>query len=82
MDGYGVPRYGEINPATFTIITYPFLFGVMFGDVGHGALVLLFSLYFILNEKKFNAMAVKGEISDVLDYPWTGRCGPQAVSSE
>ena len=32
VDGYGVPRYGEINPAAFTIITYPFLFGVMFGD--------------------------------------------------
>ena len=34
-----MPRYGEINPAVFTIVTYPFLFGVMFGDVGHGALV-------------------------------------------
>ena len=32
INGYGVPRYGEINPAAFTIITYPFLFGVMFGD--------------------------------------------------
>ena len=36
VDGYGIPRYGEINPAAFTIITYPFLFGVMFGDVRPG----------------------------------------------
>jgi len=72
VDGYGVPRYGEINPAAFTIITYPFLFGVMFGDVGHGLIILLFSLYFILNEKKFNAMG-DAAIGDVLGYPWHGR---------
>ena len=40
VDGYGVPRFGEVNPTPFTMITYPFLFGVMFGDVGHGAIVL------------------------------------------
>lgn len=28
----------------------------MFGDVGHGLLILIFSLYFVFNEKKFNAM--------------------------
>ena len=28
----------EINPAVFAIVTFPFLFGVMFGDLGHGFL--------------------------------------------
>jgi len=28
----------EINPAVFAIVTFPLLFGVMFGDLGHGFL--------------------------------------------
>ena len=72
VDGYGVPRCGEINPAAFTIITYPFLFGVMFGDVGHGLLVLVFALYLVCNERKYNAMREE-QIGEILSYPWHGR---------
>ena len=72
VDGYGVPRCGEINPAAFTIITYPFLFGVMFGDVGHGLIVLCASLYFIRNERKFSAKRPH-EIGEILGFPWHGR---------
>ena len=45
VDTYGVPVYKEINPTVFNIISFPFLFGVMFGDVGHGAILLLFAAY-------------------------------------
>jgi len=41
VDTYGVPRYKEFNPAVPTIMTFPFLFGVMYGDVFHGSFVLL-----------------------------------------
>ena len=40
VDTYAVPAYGEANPAVITCVSFPFLFGVMFGDVGHGALLL------------------------------------------
>jgi V/A-type H+/Na+-transporting ATPase subunit I len=42
---YGLPRYGEFDPTLPFALGYLLLFGAMFGDVGHGAvLVLLFLL--------------------------------------
>lgn len=45
VDTYGVPNYKEANPAVFACVTFPFLFGVMFGDVMHGGLLLAFALW-------------------------------------
>ena len=53
VDTYGVPRYQEINPGYFTIVTFPFLFGVMFGDIGHSIFLLIFAFYLMYNNKKF-----------------------------
>ena len=33
--------YMKVNPTVFTIVTFPFLFAVMFGDFGHGVLMLM-----------------------------------------
>jgi len=45
VDTYGVPRYKEANPALFTAVTFPFLFGIMYGDIGHGSALALGGAY-------------------------------------
>ena len=52
VNTYGVPNYGEVNPAIFTIITFPFLFGVMFGDLAHG-LVIFFTAAYVCAFKNY-----------------------------
>ena len=38
---YGVPRYGEIDPTVLFAVSFVLMFGMMFGDVGHGATIAL-----------------------------------------
>ena len=48
IDTYGKPNYKEANPTLFSIVTFPFLFGMMFGDIGHGSLMTAFAIYLCL----------------------------------
>lgn len=56
VNTYGLPRYQEANPALFTIVTFPFLFGVMYGDIGHGLMLLSVGIYAVwkADELKFS----------------------------
>lgn len=42
---YGYPAYGELDPRIFMTVTFSLLFGIMFGDVGQGAVLSLFGLW-------------------------------------
>ncbi|XP_046607212.1 V-type proton ATPase 116 kDa subunit a1-like isoform X1 [Neodiprion virginianus] len=65
IDAYGVASYREANPALYTIITFPFLFGIMFGDAGHGLILTLFGAYMIICEKQLIAKRIDNEIWNI-----------------
>eukprot|EP00889_Picochlorum_renovo_P003738 jgi/Picre1/30768/NNA_006128.t1 len=69
VDAYGIARYREANPAVMTIVTFPFLFAVMFGDIGHGFLMLLFALWLVLSEKKL----ANQKLGDIVGMMFGGR---------
>jgi V-type H+-transporting ATPase subunit a len=52
VNTYGIARYKEINPALFTAASFPFLFGVMYGDIGHGTCIMLAGTYLIMTESQ------------------------------
>uniref|UniRef100_A0A0N4ZHW6 V-type proton ATPase subunit a n=1 Tax=Parastrongyloides trichosuri TaxID=131310 RepID=A0A0N4ZHW6_PARTI len=62
VDSYGIADYLEVNPAPYTIITFPFIFSCMFGDLGHGIIMFLAGLYLVLREKNLIARNIKDEI--------------------
>jgi V-type H+-transporting ATPase subunit a len=59
VNTYGVPMYKEANPAVFAIVTFPFLFGVMFGDIGHGSLLLLVGIILCIISDKLKNTALE-----------------------
>jgi V-type H+-transporting ATPase subunit a len=58
-----------VNPAVFTIITFPFLFAVMFGDFGHGILLTIFALWMIKNEDRLG----KSKLNELFKTCFGGR---------
>lgn len=62
VDAYGVANYREFNPAPFTVITFPFLFAVMFGDAGHGLIMLCFALFMVLRERSLKNVQKDNEV--------------------
>ena len=45
-------RYREVNPAVLTLMTFPFLFAVMFGDFGHAIIMIAFAAVLVWKEKE------------------------------
>lgn len=66
INAYGTAKYQEVNPGLPTIVTFPFLFAVMFGDLGHGFLMFCAAVAMIYWEKPLKK--VRDEIFSMAYY--------------
>ena len=47
VSAFGAPRYQEIEPSLYVAVTFVLMFGLMFGDVGQGAVIALAGVYLL-----------------------------------
>jgi V/A-type H+/Na+-transporting ATPase subunit I len=52
IDNFGIPSYHETNPLVFMILTFPLIYGLMFGDFGEGPLFLALGLFLLYLKRK------------------------------
>lgn len=55
VNTYARPRYGELDPTILIAVTFPLLFGAMFGDIGQGLVLAL--LGWLMSSKKVKALS-------------------------
>ena len=67
VSGYSLPSYHEIDPTLIMLISFPIIFGFMFGDMGHGLVLLIGGL---LIKPLFDRFNIRGEM---WDYIYQGR---------
>ncbi|MBN1312445.1 MAG: hypothetical protein JXB30_13590 [Anaerolineae bacterium] len=72
VTNYAQPRYEEIDPTLLMALTFPILFGAMFGDVGHGLVLAL--LGWLLASRKVQALHNLASLGSVISI-----CGISAT---
>lgn len=69
VEQYGVPRFGELDPTILFAVTFAGMFGMMFGDIGHGAMILLAGLLLHKKLKTYTYLFVLAGASAML-FGW------------
>ena len=67
---YGLPAHAEMDPTVFVGLTYSFIFGAMFGDVGQGLLLLIGGglLYYFKKIPLAGIIATAGIFSTIFGF--------------
>ena len=71
VENYAVPSYGAVDPTPFVAVFYLAMFGLMFGDVGHGAVVTLVGF--------LGAAAARRRGKSSMLFPLLAWCGGAAM---
>jgi len=61
---YGVPAYGEVEPTLVVAVSFITMFGIMFGDVGQGAVLLVAGLLL----KRFAGSSKMKDVGVILSF--------------
>ncbi|NHJ21198.1 MAG: hypothetical protein EAX91_09660 [Candidatus Lokiarchaeota archaeon] len=70
---YGIPSYSEIDPTPIIAFTFPLLFGIMFGDIGHGIILIICGLLGVVVYRKKKSR-------DFINFCWIiAYCGVVAI---
>lgn len=67
VEMYGVPSYTDFDPTNFVAISYTFLFGMMFGDVGQGIVLgIVGFLAYKLKGMRLGAVGMRLSIASII----------------
>ena len=72
---YGLPAYNEMDPTWFVALTYSFIFGAMFGDVGQGLVLFLGGILLYKTKKIEDVLKARWlkPMNAMMDVPLVGR---------
>lgn len=68
VDMYSTPAYGDFDPTFFLAVTYCILFGIMFGDMGQGIILMIIGFLFEKKGKLFGIIGRVGITSSIMGF--------------
>ncbi|MFA5704726.1 MAG: V-type ATPase 116kDa subunit family protein [Advenella sp.] len=81
VEMYGVPSYKDMDPTPIVAITYSLLFGIMFGDLGQGLLLMLLGfLMYRFKGMKLGAVGIRiGFVSAIFGFIYGSVFGNEEI---
>ena len=69
VKSFGTPRYGEFDPTWLFALTYVAMFGMMFGDIGHGLVITFLAVVFRKKLRGFAPFPIAAGLSSTF-FGW------------